>query len=170
MNWTETRARLIDCGVDAARLPEQLPRGANLRFANLWGADLRGADLRDANLRDADLTQIQINHLTIGVHTAPQGDLIGWGEKSGHVVKMLIPADARRSCATTRKHRAEYVTTLEIDDGALTRLEHRTEHGATIYGVGEITRANGWDEDRWTECSAGIHFFLTREEAEAWTE
>jgi hypothetical protein len=81
---------------------------------------------------------------------------------------MLIPADARRSCATTRKYRAEYVRVLEIDDGAVTRLEHCGEFGTAVYEVGEITHADDWDEDRWNECSHGIHFFLTREEAEAW--
>ena len=25
-----------------------------------------------------------------------------------------------------------------------------------------------WDEDRWNECANGIHFFITREEAEAY--
>ena len=107
------------------------------------------------------------NYITIGTHPAPQGDLIGWGKKSGAIVKLLIPADAPRSCATTRKHRAAWVNVLEID-GDVTRLEHSTEYGDVVYEAGEITHADSWDEDRWQECSHGIHFFLTREEAEAW--
>jgi hypothetical protein len=31
-----------------------------------------------------------------------------------------------------------------------------------------FTRADAWDEDRWAECSNGIHFFLSRHEAEQW--
>ena len=41
-------------------------------------------------------------------------------------------------------------------------------YGVIVYEVGEITHADSWDEDRWNECSHGIHFFLTQEEAEAW--
>ena len=35
-----------------------------------------------------------------------------------------------------------------------------------IYRVGEIVRVDNFDEDRWNECSTGIHFFITRREAE----
>jgi hypothetical protein len=56
MNWTETRARLIECGISAARLPEEWQPGIDLREANLAGADLRRADLTGAYLRRADLT------------------------------------------------------------------------------------------------------------------
>ncbi len=60
-NWTETRARLIECGISAARLPEEWQPGIDLREADLAGADLREANLAEAdlswaNLRRADLT------------------------------------------------------------------------------------------------------------------
>lgn len=42
------------------------------------------------------------------------------------------------------------------------------DKGKTVYRVDEIVHCDKWDEDRWNECSGGIHFFLTREEAEAW--
>ena len=38
-------------------------------------------------------------------------------------------------------------------------------HVGTIYKVGEIARSDSWDADRWNECSHGIHFFITRDEA-----
>ena len=34
-----------------------------------------------------------------------------------------------------------------------------------IYKVGEIVEVKDFDENRWEECSTGIHFFLTRDEA-----
>ena len=34
------------------------------------------------------------------------------------------------------------------------------------YKTGQWVRADKWDENRWEECSGGIHFFLTRIEAE----
>jgi hypothetical protein len=146
--------------------------GANLRGTDLSRADLRGADLRGANLFGADLSGTNLSealwdYTTIGTAPAPEGDLIGWGKKGGLLVKMLVPAAARRSCATTRKFRAEYVQVLEIESG-VQRVEHFSEHGAATYEVGQITRADEWDDDRWNECSHGIHFFLSRHEAERW--
>jgi hypothetical protein len=43
------------------------------------------------------------------------------------------------------------------------------DFGKIEYHKGEIViPENGFDEDRWNVCSAGIHFFLTRTEAEAY--
>jgi len=142
--------------------------GANLEGGDLLGARLGGAILWGASLRGAKLDGAHWDHMTVGLDAAPEGALIGWGKKKGHIVKMRIPEDAPRSCATTRKYRAAWVETLEIADGQMTSLEYETEYGHIRYAVGEITRADSWDEDRWNECSHGIHFFLTRREAEQW--
>ncbi len=40
--------------------------------------------------------------------------------------------------------------------------------GKTKYIPGSITYSDSFDNNRWKECSNGIHFFLTREEAENW--
>ena len=180
-------ADLYEANLSKADLREANLRGANLfgadlSEASLFGADLFGADLRRANLHgsnlywanlfgadmsDADLFGALWDYTTIGTAPAPEGDLIGWGKKGGRLVKMLVPAAARRSCATTRKFRAEYVQVLEIESG-VQRVEHFSWHGAATYEVGQITRADEWDDDRWNECSHGIHFFLSRHEAERW--
>ena len=34
-----------------------------------------------------------------------------------------------------------------------------------IYKVGEVVEVKDFDENRWEECSTGIHFFMTRDEA-----
>lgn len=167
LSWAD----LYCADLDGADLGAANLFGANLRGACLHGANLRAAylpaaNLIDVDLRGADLSEIEWDYTTVGLAPAPEGELIGWGWKSGHLVKMLIPAAARRSCATSRALRAEYVRVLEIDDGALTRLEHDAGFGRAIYEAGEITRADAWDEDRWAECSNGIHFFLSRHEAE----
>ena len=42
-------------------------------------------------------------------------------------------------------------------------------HGPeTEYKVGQTVCCDEWDDDRWNECSGGIHHFITRAEAEAW--
>jgi len=140
-------------------------RKANPRWADLRGADLKEADLHEANLQGANLRAIRANYLTVGLHPAPEGELIGWKKtKDEKIIKLLIPSDAKRSCATTRKFRAEYVKVLEGEGWTI-----HPETGKKVwYRPGEIVRCDKWDPDRWNECSGGIHFFLTQEEAGAW--
>ena len=95
----------------------------------------------------------------------PDGDIIGWKKcKNKVIVKLLVPSAAKRSNSTGRKCRAEYAKVVEVV-GAEYGVTN--EHGPlTEYRVGEIVRADKWDDNRWEECSNGIHFFITRWEAE----
>ena len=142
--------------------------GANLRGANLGGADLSGANLGGANLRDAKLGGANLG----GARNAelafartcilPAGELIGWKKlRGGMIAKLKIPAEARRSNASGRKCRAEFADVLE-GSGV-------SEHdGTTKYEAGKRVTCDTWCDDRWQECAGGIHFFITREEAEAY--
>jgi uncharacterized protein YjbI with pentapeptide repeats len=159
-------ANLRDANLSGADLSFAYLRGTDLRDADLSFANLRGAYLRDADLRGANLDGVKTNYRTIGIHPAPEGELIGWGKKNERIVKLLIPKDARRLCATTRKFRAEYARVLEIDGADEVTVKNK--YATTTYRVGEIVRCHQWDDDRWNECGGGIHFFLTREEAEMW--
>ena len=141
-------------------------QGANLEGANLEGTDLRGANLRDTCLQFANLKNIKFDYRTIGIHPAPEGDLIGWGKENGVIIKLLIPSEAKRSCATTRRHRAEYAKVLRVEGIGYAVVENA--HGITIYKPGIIVQCHEWDSNRWNECGGGIHFFLTREEAESY--
>ncbi len=138
----------------------------NFPWADMRGVDARRGNFRDANFKEASLDGVKIDYRTIGLQAAPEGTLIGWGKKGGKIVKLEIPADARRSCATSRKHRAEYVICLEVEGGGEAIVE--SEYGKTIYRPGEIVRCHEWDPDRWNECGGGIHFFLSKEEAVSW--
>ena len=163
-------ANLRGANLRGADLREANLCGANLYGANLCGANLYGADLREAYLCGADLNGIKTNYLTIGIHPAPEGKLIGWGKKSKHIVKMEIPEDSPRSCATTRKFRCHFADVLEIDGKTTGKIEHSWNGiDIIVYEVGQRVYSGSWDAHRWNECSHGIHFFLTREEAEAWS-
>ncbi len=184
LGWTNLRgADLRGADLRDANLRGADLRGANLGEANLRGADLRGADLRGANLgganlgwtnlRDANLSRANLrganlrraifDYRTIGMHAAPEGKLTGYKKlANGTICRIEVPEDARRSCATTRKYRCERAFVLE---GA----GHTMHDGVkTEYRPGNEVRPDSWDDNRWNECSHGIHFFLTREEAEAW--
>jgi hypothetical protein len=153
---------------EAASLREAVIKATKAR-ADLKWADLKGADLKEADLKEADLDQVTIDRLSI----LPAGDLIGWKKcRGGVVVRLGIPADAGRSNATGRKCRAEYAVVLE-----LIGLPEGREAVASLYDPDFFYRAgktvrpspkNPWDDCRWNECSGGIHFFITRSEAEAW--
>ena len=161
-------------GAKRADLGEANLRGADLRGANLGEANLRGADLREADLRGADLRGADLReaknfknyeNLIISYTTVcPEGTLIGWKKcRNNIIVKVEIPAEAKRSNATGRKCRAEYVKVLEVIGGEVGISQHDK---TTEYKVGEIVKCDEWDDNRWQECSGGIHFFLTRLEAE----
>ena len=161
-------AYLSGANLSGADLSGAYLSGAYLSGANLSGADLSGADLSRANLYGADLPEDDAGVLALKrTRILPDGDLIGWKKCSGGViVKMLIPADARRSHAFGRKCRAEFADVLDvIGDEVGVSL-----HGMKIeYRVGQRVTPHEWCDDWREECAGGIHFYITREEAEAHT-
>jgi len=163
-------ANLRDADLRDADLRDANLYDANLYDANLCNADLRNANLCGANLRAADLTGIKTNYLTIGISLAcPEvGAFIAWKKAGEFLVKLEVPADALRSSATTAKCRASHVRTLEVYDKYGNAVGEATSIRIGRYVVGEVTRCDWWDPDRWNECSGGIHFFMSRAHAEAW--
>ena len=140
--------------------------GANLSGANLSGADLSGAYLSRANLSGADLSGANLSDLTKAqLSILPdEGDIIGWKKcKKNVIVKLLIKGGVKRSNATGRKCRAERATVLEVFGAAVGISSH---DGTTEYVVGKEVVCDKWGEDRFVECAGGIHFFITRIEAE----
>jgi hypothetical protein len=138
---------------------------ATLKSATFEGCDLRFARFDGADLRDVVFKYCKLNPLFAArLSVVPEGDLIGWKKCcDGVVVKLRIPREAKRSNATGRKCRAEYVEVLEISSG---RTVAYGQWDATPYRVGETVRcARPFNENRWDECASGIHFFLTEEEA-----
>ncbi len=168
-------ANLCDANLRGADL-----RGANLCDANLCDADLRGADLRGANLRGADLCNANLSRASMDqmiwdIHTAfyplqcpDSGSYIGYKKASGLVVELEIPADARRSSATSRKCRASKAKVLSITDinGNPGGDQVRSNFDPNfVYAIGETVEVTDFDDNRWNECSTGIHHFITRAEA-----
>ena len=155
--------------------------GANLSDANLYGADLSsahlrsadlcGANLSGADLSGADLSEVKYNEKTsfFALSCPDYGDFVAWKKVGKVIIKLRIPAEAKRSSATSRKCRCEYAEVLELQnlDGTPYEDDKIVNYNCveTIYKVGEIVHPDSWDDDRWNECSHGIHFFITRDEA-----
>ena len=192
---TLCEANLREADLCGANLYGADLRGANLYGANLREADLRGANLYGADLREADLcgANLFVSYLSEADHCGanlygadlreadhnegtafllsqcPDGAFIGYKKASSHIVKLLVPEDAKRSSATTLKCRCSKAKVLEIQnlDGSKSDLKavpsDRDEN--FIYVVGKEKEVEDFDEDRWNECSTGIHFFISREMA-----
>ena len=143
----------------------------DLSYANLYGADLLDTNLSGANLNGAILDNVKYNENTsfFALQCPEEGSFIGYKKARGHIVKLEILPDAKRSSATTPKCRCSAAKVLSIttldgrDDG--TQFISSGRDSNFVYRVGEIVRVDDFDENRWNECSTGIHFFITRDEA-----
>ena len=165
-----TGADLIGANLEHANL-----RSAKLVCARLEGANLTNADLKDANLKLAYLTGVDLTNVKnlpdISMPCPATGSFIGWKRADNNfIVKLEIPEDAKRSSAIgSRKCRCNKAKVLSIEniDGApaeVTEVHSRYET-EFIYTLGETVEEELFDENRFRECSTGIHFFMTREEA-----
>ena len=102
-------ADLREADLRGANLREANLRGADLWRANLWGANLREANLRGANLRGANLREANnIPDYICPICCPEKGSFIGFKKAivlNGYtevIVKLEIPAEAKRSSATSR--------------------------------------------------------------------
>ena len=131
--------------------------GANLSWANLSGANLHGANLYGANLDELTSARVSI---------VPEcGPFFGWKKcRDGVIVQLAIGSKAKRSSSTGRKCRAEYVKVLDVVGAEVGYSQYDAK---VEYRKGKVVRCDKWNDNRWEECSGGIHFFLTRAEAEA---
>lgn len=189
-------ADLRGADLRGADLRDACLRGADLRGAHCMvtgfvNADLRGADIRGANLWRAGTYGIKTDANTKidWPMVCPEtGSFIAW-KKAGeyitkletpadeerfiageYIVKLEIPADAERSSATTKKCRASKAMVLEIQnaDGTNADITMARSSWRKVYKLGEMVYPDEWDNNRWNECSHGIHFFMDRDEAVAW--
>ena len=153
-------------------------RGNGGERAYLSCADLSCANLIDANLRGAHLIGATgfdpSTHLAAFWIVPEIGAFSGWKKlRDGIIAQVEIPADARRtSSIKSRKCRAEYVRTVALfsaDGSPFAGPGTSTHDEKYLYIVGEETRPDSYDDSMLEDCSNGIHFFITRQEAEAYS-
>ena len=159
-------------------------------FTNNIGA------IQNSNLFDIDVFSNNISKSAYTSICPSHGGFIGWkvlrrgiASHNGKVtnfgshpvlLKLYIPADAKRSSSTTIKCRCNkakvlemytitFITTINkaelskytggnsIDSPFNSKEANRTIF--TKYTKGEYVYPDSFDEDRWNECSHGIHFF-----------
>jgi hypothetical protein len=172
-----SRANLSRADLSRANLSDANLYGADLSRANLSRADLSRADLYDANLSRANLYGANLSRadlsgaLNIPAFQICEGDLIVYKKIEGRIVTLAIPKDAKRTASIVgRKCRTEYALVLEIEGHKSVTSNGCNNSISTLYEEGKEVRADSYDDDFRVECSHGIHFFLTRKEAEEWNQ
>ncbi len=163
----------------------------DLRYANFEATILRSVVFSNTDLTYAHFKRVILNNAdlstAIGVpnnlmpFACPQeGSFIGFkkvrvrrkfccdNEGMDAIAKLKITENAKRSSATSNKCRCSEAEVLEIktrDGCEFDKGISAFSRNPIIYEVGKIVKVDDFDENRWNECSSGIHFFLTKQEA-----
>ncbi len=179
------KAVAAGASLDGANLDGANLGGANLYRASLDGASLGGASLYKANLDGASLYRANLDGANLdgasleganlpGFQIPQEGVLIVWKKlRRAVLAKLLIPAEAARTATPVgRKCRAAYAQVLRIEDaaGGSVAEGYSMHDGGFCYRVGETVTPASYDADVRQECLPGIHFFQTKEEAQAYKQ
>ena len=150
-----TGAHLIDSDLTSAYLYGANLTRANLTSANLYGAILMGADLTETILDDKEQCRKGI------VLTEP---MIGYKKSGeGKIITLEIPIGAKVFSINNDKRRTNKCKVID--------MQGETELCSIYYAdfkyhVGDEIEIKDFGENYNIECGVGIHFFLTRDEAE----
>lgn len=187
-------AILVGANLSYACLADANLSGANLRNANFYNASLIRADLSETillatNFRYADLMFATLSNTMdandntfyyarllnaknipyIPLCCPEEGSFIAYKRARNYIIKLKIPADAKRTSATTRKCRCDKAIVLDIQnlDGTKAFMDSVRSNYCKdfIYRIGETVKVDNFDDNRWKECTTGIHFFINRQDA-----
>ena len=194
------RAQFIEEDLSGLRMDFDDLRKARFEFVNFMGAGLRGADLRGATIIRCIFNDAFIDNTLFDKETydelfplccPEEGSFIGWKKvycscrstnprdhfspyvyNMPAIVKLFIPAHAKRSSAAGRKCRCSEAHVMDIFckiPVGFERIDDRYFSAHDIhfkYRIGETVKVDNFDNNRTHECAPGIHFFITRKEAE----
>ena len=160
------RAILTDADLSSVDLFGADLSGANLSGANLTGADLTGTNLIDSELEYANLTDAILDEKEQCrkgiVLTEP---MIGYKQSDeGKIITLEMPICAKVFSINNNKRRTNKCKVID--------MQGETELCSIYYAdfkyhVGDEIDIIDFYDNYNVECSTGIHFFLTREEAES---
>lgn len=132
-------------------------------------ANLYNASFIDCKILKTKYPKIDDGTAFFALQCPEEGAFVGFKKSyDDKIIKLLIMKDSLRSSATSRKCRASKVKVLAITDfkGKMQFEKTYSNYDRSfVYKVGDIIEIKKFNKDRWEECSNGIHFFITREEA-----
>ena len=141
--------------------------------------DLQRADLRDANLQGANLQGADLHGAKLPLYKLypEEGIFIGWkkcylkNDVLNYAIVKLLILDAKNVVGglVGRKCRTDKIKVLEIINSKGKSMKQTTVYSLYnnnfSYTVGKIVKCSDFDNDIRIECSSGIHFFMTKQEA-----
>ena len=173
-NSNLTHADFGDASLIGAYLSHSNLSRADLQGANLAWADLRNCVFYDVDLRDCNFMYTNLRGSEyvpyIPLQCPSDGAFVGWKKVNNVLIKLEIPADAKRSSATTNKCRCDkakvlgFYDSLGVNELDMTELVN-DKYEKCKYVKGEMVYPDYFDENRWNECSHGIHFFINKQDA-----
>jgi len=136
-------------------------------------------DLRHTGFFRTDLDEVDFSKAKyepyIPMACPSYGAFIGWKNIHDHklersyLVQLLIPEDAKRCSAASNKCRCDKAKVLSIESlqthELINSVTNRNQPHVLTYKVGEMVYPDSFDDNRWNECSHGIHFFINKQEA-----
>lgn len=163
-------ASLVGAYLPRSNLTRADFQGANLCWTHLCSCVFCDTDLRDCNFMYSNLRGSEYVPY-IPLQCPSDGAFVGWKKVNNVLIKLEIPADAKRSSATTNKCRCDKAKVLGFYDSLGSKELDMTELVNDKYGKkckyvkGEMVYPDSFDENRWNECSHGIHFFVNKQDA-----
>jgi uncharacterized protein YjbI with pentapeptide repeats len=173
-----TRADLAGANLAVADLRVANLTGANLAGANLTEADFRGTDLTGANLYKANLAYANLAGANLteailpGFQLCPQSGTFTAYKKvrdlngKGVVLELEVLGDRTSSLIgrTCRTSKARVIKAINSSE-----TEFVSTHDKNFrYTVGAEIECKDYNGDIRVECTSGIHFFITQEEAKGY--
>ena len=152
---------------------------ADLRYANLSNADLSNANLRNADLFNADLSNADLSNANLSNADLSDTEKIRKGviiDKPVRVFKKCIKDNIVELellkgsivfSINNKKCRTNKAKVISINGVCEKGLKCCSSYDRKfIYEVGKTVEVKDFDLMYNVECSSGIHFFWTKEEAE----
>ena len=162
-----------NCNFSRATFARTLFVKAGIVNSNFKVSILHETIFTKARIENTSFKETKINHLTTGLYSScpEEGSFIGFKKANNCLVKLKILSDARRSSATGHKCRCDKAKVLKITDlktGEEVKEVNSSYDHSFIYKVGKVVDEPSFNENRWNECTEGIHFFLSKELAMNW--
>lgn len=141
---------------------------ADLKYVNLRGTDLRCADLSGANLCYAKLeTTILDEEEQIRKGIVLKDQMIGYKKcREDIIVTLEIPKGAIVFSINNEKCRTNKAKVIDISDN--NKIAYSIYDNDFKYEIGKEIEAEDFNMQYNRECTTGIHFYRTEEEAENW--
>ena len=174
-----------DCNLEYAAIKESKIINTNFINCNLsyngfLYDEFLNSDLSTCNIKKSNFSLSTFNNIKMPdypIACPEKGSFIGYKKVCSvndcfkyYILKLEIPEDAKRSSAVNNKCRCNKVKVLEIQnlDGRIAKNVKKVSsiyNNDFTYKLDKIVEEPNFDECRWNECAAGIHFFMKREEA-----